>query len=61
MSQIEKRIAKLEAATGDQEPIMVWEGSGIPDNPDKRPVISVQWAKNTGEATSDPCRKALGI
>ena len=54
MTNIEKRIAKLETATGDQAPIMVWEGSPTPNNPAKRPIITVRWAKNADEATSDP-------
>jgi hypothetical protein len=54
MTNIERRIAKLETVTGDQAPIIVWEGSPIPGNPAKRPVITVRWAKNADEATSDP-------
>ena len=56
MTNIEKRIAKLESATGDQDPIMVWEGGPIPDNPTGREVITVRWAKSTDEATLDPSK-----
>ena len=56
MTNIEKRIAKLETATGDQDAIMVWEGCPIPDNPAKRPVITVRWAKSADEATLDPSK-----
>ena len=60
MTNIEKRIAKLETATGDQTPIMVWEGHPVPPNPAKRPVITVRWARDADEATSDPGRKVPG-
>jgi len=56
MTNIEKRIAKLESASGDQAPIMVWEGGPIPDNPAKPPVITVRWAKSADEATLDPSK-----
>jgi len=60
MSQIEKRIAKLEATTSDQAPVMVWEGHPVPPNTAQRPIITVRWARNADEATSDPCRKVPG-
>lgn len=60
MSQIEKRIAKLETAKGDQAPVMVWEGHPVPPNTAQRPIITVRWARNADEATRDPGREVPG-